>query len=150
MPVRNRPPRATKAARARSGGRPLLAATVPDEPRGFPVVGIGASAGGLDACRKLLEALPAGNGMAFILVQHLDPTHESMMVDLLANHTSMTVRQAVDGMLIEREHLYVIPPGAYLSVEKGALHLSRPRAPHGARLPFRLVPSGVWLEMGGA
>jgi chemotaxis response regulator CheB len=57
-----------------------------------------------------LGELPAGNGMAFILVQHLDPTHESMMVDLLAGHTSMTVRQATDGMLIEREHLYVIPP----------------------------------------
>ena len=93
----------------------------------FPVVGIGASAGGLDACRKLLDALPAGNGMAFILVQHLDPTHESMMVDLLAGHTSMTVRQATDGMPIERDHLYVIPPGAYLSVGDGALHLLAPR-----------------------
>jgi len=62
---------------------------VPD----FPVVGIGASAGGLDACRRLMDALPADVGMAFILVQHLAPTHESMMVDLLADHTSMTVRQ---------------------------------------------------------
>jgi two-component system, chemotaxis family, CheB/CheR fusion protein len=59
---------------------------------GFSVVGLGASAGGLDACRKLVGALPAGNGMAFILVQHLDPTHESMMVDLLAAHTPMVVR----------------------------------------------------------
>ena len=74
--------------------------------------------------------------MAFILVQHLDPTHESMMVDLLAGHTSMTVRQATDGMPIERDHLYVIPPGTYLSVGDGALHLSQPQARHGARLPF--------------
>ena len=74
--------------------------------------------------------------MAFILVQHLDPTHESMLVDLLAGHTSMTVRQATDGMPLEREHLYVIPPGSYLSVAGGALHLSQPRARHGARLPF--------------
>jgi two-component system CheB/CheR fusion protein len=86
--------------------------------------------------------------MAFILVQHLDPTHESMMVDLLANHTSMTVRQAADGMLIEREHLYVIPPGAYLSVEKGALHLSRPQAPHGARLPFDFLLHSLATEFG--
>jgi two-component system CheB/CheR fusion protein len=100
------------------------------------VVGIGASAGGLDACRKLVGALPAGNGMAFILVQHLDPTHESMMVDLLAGHTSMAVRQATDGMRIEPDHLYVIPPGAYLSVANRALHLSQPQARHGARLPF--------------
>jgi len=102
----------------------------------FPVVGIGASAGGLDACRKLLDGLPTKTGMAFILVQHLDPTHESMMVGLLAGHTTMTVRQAMDGMPIEREHLYVIPPGTYLSVGDGALHLSQPQARHGARLPF--------------
>ncbi len=100
------------------------------------MVGIGASAGGLDACRKLVEALPADIGMAFILVQHLDPTHESMMVDLLAVHTSMTVRQATDGMKLARDHLYVIPPGTYLAVGDGALHLSRPQARHGARLPF--------------
>ena len=102
----------------------------------YPVVGIGASAGGLDACRKLLSALPAENGMAFILVQHLDPTHESMMVDLLTGGTTMTVRQATDGMPIERDHVYVIPPATYLSVGKGVLQLSQPQARHGARLPF--------------
>src|ERR1700689_3362308 len=69
----------------------------------FPIVAIGASAGGLDACRKLLDALPAHNGMAFIIVQHLDPSHESMMADLLAGHTSMPVLLAIDGMKIERE-----------------------------------------------
>jgi len=74
--------------------------------------------------------------MAFILVQHLDPNHESMMVDLLAGHTPMTVRQATDGMPIESDHVYVIPPGTYLSVSNGALHLSQPQARHGARLPF--------------
>ncbi|MBW6401390.1 response regulator [Roseomonas sp. HJA6] len=106
------------------------------DPAAFPVVGIGASAGGLEACRKLLDALPAGTGMAFILIQHLDPTHESMMGDLLAGHTTMRVRQATDGMRLEREHLYLIPPGTYLSVRDGALHLSQPQARHGARLPF--------------
>jgi two-component system CheB/CheR fusion protein len=83
-----------------------------------------------------VRALPAGSGMAFILVQHLDPTHESMMVDLLANHTSMKVRQATDGMRIERDHLYVIPPGVYLSVGNGAMHLLQLRDRHGVRLPF--------------
>jgi two-component system CheB/CheR fusion protein len=102
----------------------------------FPIVGIGASAGGLDACRTLLGALAPGNGMAFIVVQHLDPTHASMMVDLLAGHTPMTVRQATDGMPIERDHVYVIPPGCYLSVSNGVLHLSQPQARQGARLPF--------------
>jgi two-component system CheB/CheR fusion protein len=102
----------------------------------FSVVGIGASAGGLDACRKLVDALPANIGIAFILIQHLDPTHESMMVDLLASHTSMTVHQATDGMKLARDQLYVIPPGTYLAVGDGVLRLSQPQARHGARLPF--------------
>ena len=102
----------------------------------FPIVGIGASAGGLDACTKLISALPANSGMAFILVQHLDPHHESLMVDLLAGHTAMTVVQAGDRMTITPNHFYIIPPGAYLSVRKAKLHLSSPNAPHGARMPF--------------
>ena len=100
------------------------------------VVGIGASAGGLDACRKLLAALPPSNGMAFILVQQLDPTHESMMVDLLADHTHVTVHQIADGMPIERDHLYVVPPGTYVAVSNNVLHLSAPNARHGARMPL--------------
>jgi two-component system, chemotaxis family, CheB/CheR fusion protein len=95
-----------------------------------------------------MDALPAENGMAFILVQHLDPTHESMMVDLLASHTSMTVRQATDGMPIEPDHLYVIPPGSYLSVVAGALHLSTPQARHGARLPFDFLLHSLAQDCG--
>ncbi|MGA9846071.1 MAG: chemotaxis protein CheB, partial [Roseiarcus sp.] len=126
-------PHHTKADRPRWLDRPLSASSSAD----FPIVAIGASAGGLDACRKLLDALPARNGMAFIIVQHLDPSHDSMMVDLLAGHTSMPVLLATDGMRIERERVYVIPPGVYLAVdEKGALRLSKPQARHGARLPF--------------
>ena len=100
----------------------------------FPVVGIGASAGGLAACRTLLGALDANSGMAFIVVQHLDPAHESMMASLLASHTTMTVVQAEDGAAISQNHVYVIPPGFHLSVTGGTLRLSRPQA--GARLPF--------------
>lgn len=106
------------------------------EPGDLCVVGIGASAGGLDTCRKMIAELPAKTGMAFILIQHLDPTHESMMVDLLASHTPMKVRQAVDGMTIARDHLYVIAPGTYLSVGDGRLKVSEPLDRHGARLPF--------------
>ena len=105
-------------------------------PPKFTIVGIGASAGGLDACRRLIEAVPPGTGMAFILIQHLDPSHESMMVDLLAGHTKMIVIEATDGMTIEPDHFYVIPPGTYLSIQNGALHLSQPSARHGARMPF--------------
>ena len=95
-----------------------------------------------------MGALPSGSGMGFILVQHLDPTHESMMVDLLAGHTSLTVRQAADGLPIERDHLYVIPPGTYLSVGNGALHLSQPQARHGARLPFDFLLHSMAEECG--
>jgi two-component system, chemotaxis family, CheB/CheR fusion protein len=137
-----------KAARPRSNRRPALARGPPRGTGEFSVVGIGASAGGLEACRKLVDALPADNGMAFILIQHLDPTHESMMVDLLAGHTSMTVRQATDGMILEREHFYIIPPGAYLSVGNGALHLSQPQARHGARLPFDFLLHSLAEEYG--
>ncbi|AEO48019.1 signal transduction histidine kinase with CheB and CheR activity [Rhodospirillum rubrum F11] len=84
----------------------------------------------------MLAALPDRPGIALILVQHLDPTHESMMVALLALQTTMTVCQAAEGMIVEPDHLYVIPPGAYLSVAGGTLHLSPPQARHGARLPF--------------
>lgn len=86
--------------------------------------------------------------MAFILVQHLDPTHESMMVDLLAGHTAMTVIQATDGMPVEPNHLYVIPPGTYLTVGSGILHLSQPLARHGARLPFDFLLHSLAADAG--
>jgi two-component system CheB/CheR fusion protein len=119
-----------------------------DVERCFPVVGIGASAGGLEACKTLVEAVPSGSGIAFILVQHLDPSHESMMVELLAGHTSLTVRQAADGMPVEPNNLYVIPPGTYLSVEHGALVVSPPTARHGARLPFDFLLNSMAEHLG--
>jgi len=125
-----------------------LARGPPHDPKDFPVVGIGASAGGLEACTKLLGALPPDNGMAFILVQHLDPTHESMMAELLAHRTLMTVVQASNGMRLEAQHFYIIPPGSYLSVSDGALHLSEPEARHGARLPFDFLLRSLAEEYG--
>jgi two-component system, chemotaxis family, CheB/CheR fusion protein len=86
--------------------------------------------------------------MAFILIQHLDPTHASMMVDLLAGHTPMKVQQAADGMPLEREHVYLIPPGAYLSIRDAALRLSKPRERHGARLPFDFFLRSLAEEFG--
>ncbi len=137
-----------KTVRPRSKKRSIPARGPPRGSGDFPVVGVGASAGGLDACKKLVSALPARHGMAFILVQHLDPTHESMMVDLLSGHTTMTVCQAAEGMPVERDHLYVIPPGVYLSVANGALHLSQPKARHGARLPFDFLLHAMAQEYG--
>ncbi len=135
----------TRVARPKSSRRTPAAHRAASD---FAVVGIGASAGGLEACRRLMDGMPAGNGIAFILVQHLDPTHESMMVDLLAGHTSMTVCQANEGMPLEPDHLYVIPPGTYLSMSDGALRLSLPKAPHGARLPFDFLLHSLAEEYG--
>src|SRR5271156_6198877 len=105
MPERR--PHQTKGSQPRPSRRGAAKRDLPQGSAEFLIVGIGASAGGLSACAKLVDVMPAGNGMAFILVQHLDPTHESMMVDLLIGHTSMQVRQATDGMPLERNHFYV-------------------------------------------
>ena len=102
----------------------------------LPVVGLGASAGGLEAFQKFFDVMPPDSGMAFVLIQHLDPTHASMMRELLSVHTGMRVVEVVDGMSPEPNHVYLIPPGAYLALQGGVLRLSKPREHHGARLPF--------------
>ncbi|MEQ9815336.1 MAG: chemotaxis protein CheB [Azospirillaceae bacterium] len=117
-------------------------------PGDLVVVGIGASAGGLSAFQRLLDAMPPDTGTAFILVQHLDPTHQSMMVDLLSSHTSMTVLQAADGMPIVPDRVYVIPPGVYLSVRDRSLRLTEPRNRHGSRLPFDFLLHSLAAEFG--
>ena len=104
--------------------------------RGFPIVGIGASAGGLDAFKALLAALPPDTGMAFVLIQHLDPLHASLMGELLSSHTTMPVTPAAEGAWIEPNHVYLIPPGVSLGIAQGKLHLSEPAERHGARLTF--------------
>jgi len=114
----------------------------------FPVVALGASAGGLDALKKLFDVLPADSGMAFVLIQHLDPTHESLMVDLLAGHTPMKVLQATDRMQLARNHVYLIPPGVYLAINGGMLRLSKPRERHGARMPFDFFLRSLAEECG--
>ena len=105
-------------------------------PRGhaFPIVGIGASAGGLEAVTQLLRALPADTGMAFVLVQHLDPDHISQLPELLAGVTPMQVGTVVDGMPIQPNHVYVIPPNATMILEDGTLRLA-PRK-RGLHLPI--------------
>ena len=96
----------------------------------FPIVGIGASAGGLEAVSELLAALPSHCGMAFVLVQHLDPDHESLLTELLAKKTAMPVAQAEEGMAAQRDHVYVIPPNATLTLRDQHLHLAvRPSTP---------------------
>jgi two-component system CheB/CheR fusion protein len=90
----------------------------------FPVVGIGASAGGLEAFTQLLKDLSADTGMAFVLVQHLDPKHESMLTELIARATTMPVTEVKDGMRVKPDHVYVIPPNTYMSISGEVLALT--------------------------
>jgi two-component system, chemotaxis family, CheB/CheR fusion protein len=103
----------------------LVTETDYSPPRGspFPVVGIGASAGGLEAFSQLLAAVPDNTGAAFVLVQHLDPQHESALTDLLASSTRMPVVTVHDGMKVEPDHVYVIPPNTSMVLEDGSLRL---------------------------
>ncbi|MGZ5199826.1 MAG: chemotaxis protein CheB, partial [Telluria sp.] len=90
----------------------------------FPVAAIGASAGGLEPLCMLLDAMPADCGMAFLVIQHLDPTRPSLLTDILAKHSRLHVAEAVDGVAVEMNHIYVIPPNTSMSIRGARLQLS--------------------------
>ncbi|MFN2349917.1 MAG: chemotaxis protein CheB, partial [Thioalkalivibrio sp.] len=112
------------------------------------IVGIGASAGGLAALEQFLKQVPPDSGMAYVVVQHLDPTHKAMLPQLLQRCTSIPVQEARQGMRVEPNHVYVIPPNTELSVTKGALKLTRPVEPRGMRLPINVLFSSLASEQG--
>ena len=97
----------------------------------FPIVGLGASAGGLEAFEAFFKAMPSDSGMAFVLVAHLDPTHISLLPELLQKHTKMQVFQVEDGMQVRPDVVYVIPPNKDLNLFKGALQLAELKHPRG-------------------
>lgn len=99
----------------------------------FPIVGIGASAGGLEAFTDLLKQLPLDTGMGFVLVQHLDPQHESALAQILSRATRMPVREVTNNRRVEPNHVYIIPPNTSLGIARGVLKLlprEQTRAPH--------------------
>ena len=98
------------------------------------VAAIGASAGGIEAFSELLSNLPTNTGMAFVLVQHLDPTHHSLLAELLSKKTAMIVREVTDGMTVEPDHVYVIPPDATMSISGQTLKLGPREESRGARM----------------
>jgi two-component system CheB/CheR fusion protein len=102
----------------------------------FYIVGIGASAGGLDALEKFFGKLAADTGMAFIVVSHLDPNHISIMPELIQKFTKMKLFQAEDGMLVEPNHIYVAPANRDLAILHGTIQLIEPLEAHGFRLPI--------------
>lgn len=106
--------------------------------RKLPIVGIGSSAGGLEALGKMFTNMPTDSGAAFVLIQHLDPDHKSSMVELLRRYTDMEVLEIQEGMKVEPNKLYVIPPNTSLGIINGELHLNKPKESHGLRLPIDL------------
>jgi two-component system CheB/CheR fusion protein len=106
----------------------------PDQ--GLIMVGIGASAGGQEAFEKFFAHMPGDSGLAFVVVQHLDPTHKSILVELLQRYTPLQVLQVQDGMQVEPNCIYVIPPNRNLAVLQGRLHLLEREASRGLHLPI--------------
>jgi len=102
----------------------------------FPIVGIGTSAGGLEVLKELFTAMPADNDMAFVVIQHLDPSHVSHMSELLAKFTDMRVVQAEDQMALDANSVYTIPPNKFLGLAEGTLRLTEPVKRDGVRMPI--------------
>ena len=109
--------------------------TTPSEVN-VPIVGIGASAGGLEAFELFFKTMPPASGMAFVLVPHLDPGHASMLSEILQRNTTMPVHEAEDNTKIQPNHVYIIPPGKDMAIFHSALHLSIPEHVRGLRLPI--------------
>lgn len=102
----------------------------------IPIVGIGSSAGGLEALEQFLRGVPPQSGMAFVIIQHLDPTREGIMAELLQKTTPMKVLQVQDRTKVQPDHVYVIPPNKDMSILHGVLHLFEPNTARGLRLPI--------------
>jgi two-component system, chemotaxis family, CheB/CheR fusion protein len=111
-------------------------------------VGLGASAGGLDALEQFLSNVPEGSGLSYVVVQHLDPTHKAMLVELLQRATAMVVREAAESMQVEPDVVYVIPPNSELTVAGGMLHLAAPMQRRGLRLPIDLLFASLARDQG--
>ena len=120
--------------------------SIPEQPH--PIVGVGASAGGFEAFRELLRALPSDTGLALVLVQHLDPGHESLLAKLLSKATSMPVAEVEEGMTVEPNHVYVIPPNKTMGIENGKLHLMARGEPMVKHLPIDYFLTSLAADRG--
>jgi two-component system, chemotaxis family, CheB/CheR fusion protein len=120
----------------RSGNEELRVTDVPSDDGHVTLVAIGASAGGIEAVSELIKELPSDTGLSFVLVQHLDPKHHSMLTELLSKQTSMGVSEVKNGMAIERNHFYVIPPNTSMMVADKTLRLSPREESRGVPMPI--------------
>jgi two-component system CheB/CheR fusion protein len=120
----------------------------PDKTALARAVGLGASAGGLEALQQFLAHVPPASGLAYIVVQHLDPTHKAMLTELLQRSTAMPVHEATGSMRVIPDAVYVIPPGSELTLVRGRLHLAEPAQPRGRRLPIDVLFSSLARDQG--
>ncbi len=125
-----------------------ISAAKPQSEAALRIVGIGASAGGLQAFEQFFARVPVHSGMAYIVVQHLDPTQKAMLAELLQRVTSLRVHEASEQMRVEPDHVYVIPPNTELSLAQGVLHLTPPTEPRGSRLPINVLLSSLARDQG--
>ncbi|SMF28269.1 two-component system, chemotaxis family, CheB/CheR fusion protein [Alteromonadaceae bacterium Bs31] len=135
--------RVKKSTSASKGGASAVASSGQ-----VPIVGIGASAGGLEAFETFFRVCPEGTGMAFVLVPHLDPGHESLLAEILQRSTSMKVTQAQDMMALEANCVFIIPPNREMTLVKGTLRLFLPEAAPGHRLPIDIFFKSLAADQG--
>jgi two-component system CheB/CheR fusion protein len=128
-------PRAKGGQAAAKASKPAVAGATAAQDR-FPIVGLGASAGGLEAFEQFFRAMPVDSGMGFVLVQHLDPSHASILTEILQRNTAMPVVEAQDQMMVAPNRVHVIPPNRDMAIFHGVLHLSVPTNPRGQRMPI--------------
>jgi len=121
---------------------------LPETEAEFPIVGIAASAGGLEAFTELLAHLPADTGMAFVLIQHLDPNHQSFLAEILSRTTGMPVNQVRDGQAVEPNQVYVIPPNTKMVLSKGVLELSPREKVYGKYMPADAFFTSLAVDRG--
>ena len=127
---------------------PVLAESPPSPGEPLLIVGVGASAGGLEAFKSFFAQMPVDSGMAFVLVQHLSPQHLSLLSELVGRSTTMPVCDAADGERVLADHVYVIPPDATLTIDEGTLHVSKPAPPRSQRWPINTFFTSLAEDQG--
>src|SRR5262252_868612 len=132
--IRSNPAASSDSAQATQKNSKASTAAQDHEVETFPIVGVGASAGGLEAFKRLLSTLPNNSGMGIVFIQHLNPTHESKLSEVLSSSTRMRVVEAENGATVQPNRVYVIPPNANLAILRGVLHLISPAQTEGRQM----------------
>lgn len=145
-PDRTKKPRGSEAKAGASQRDDRISRSTSERDAALTIVGIGASAGGIEALGSFFDAMPADSGCAFVVVLHLDPNRESEMARILSGRTKMPVAQVEDGMSVAPDHVYVIAPDTELRVRDGGLHVAKPSERRGQRHPVDVLFSSIAAE----